>query len=54
MMHKSTDIELLLGSLNVLWSLPLAVATAHNAVGALLLLMLVTVNFAPPQDQLLR
>lgn len=41
-------LQLLLGSLNVLWALPLAVATLHNAVGALLLLVVVTVNFAPP------
>jgi heme a synthase len=41
-------LQLLLGTLNVVWSLPLAVATAHNGVGALLLLLLVTVNFAPP------
>ncbi len=42
-------LQLLLGSLNVVWSLPLAVATGHNAVGALLLLLVVAVNFAPPQ-----
>lgn len=40
-------VQLLLGSLNVLWALPLWVATLHNAVGAMLLLALVTVNFAP-------
>jgi len=28
----------------------LSVATAHNGVGALLLLTMVTVNFAPPED----
>jgi cytochrome c oxidase assembly protein subunit 15 len=43
-------VQLLLGALNVVWSLPLAVATAHNGVGALLLLAMVTVNFAPPKD----
>ena len=43
-------VQLLLGTLNVVWSLPLAVATAHNGVGALLLLAMVTVNFAPPKD----
>ena len=43
-------VQLLLGTLNVVWSLPLAVATAHNGVGALLLLAMVTVNFAPPED----
>ena len=47
-------LQLVLGSLNVVWSLPLAVATAHNAVGALLLLLMVAVNFAPLQDRLLR
>ena len=43
-------VQVLLGVLNVVWSLPLAVATAHNACGALLLLALVTVNFAPAAD----
>ncbi len=43
-------IQLVLGTLNIVWSLPLAVATAHNAVGALLLLAMVTVNFAPPKE----
>ena len=40
-------LQLVLGVLNVVWNLPLAVATAHNGVGALLLLAVVTVNFAP-------
>lgn len=35
--------QLTLGLLNVLWSLPLPVATAHNAGAALLILLLVTV-----------
>lgn len=43
-------VQIILGSLNVVWSLPLSVATAHNGVGALLLLTMVTVNFAPPED----
>ena len=43
-------LQVLLGILNVVWSLPLAVATAHNAVGALLLLCLVAVNCAPPKE----
>ena len=43
-------MQLTLGVLNVVWSLPLAVATAHNAVGALLLLALVSVNFAPAKE----
>lgn len=34
-----------LGLSNVIWSLPLAVAVAHNACGALLLLALVTLNY---------
>lgn len=42
--------QILLGILNVVWSLPLGIATAHNAFGALLLLALVTVNFAPAAD----
>lgn len=40
-------VQLTLGVLNIVWTLPLAVATAHNAVGALLLLAVVAVNFAP-------
>lgn len=36
-----------LGILNVVWALPLINATLHNVVGALLLLTIVTVNFAP-------
>lgn len=39
--------QITLGILNVVWVLPLLNATAHNTVGALLLLMLVTINFAP-------
>ena len=42
--------QLGLGILNVVWSLPLGIATAHNAFGALLLLAMVTVNFAPAAD----
>jgi heme a synthase len=37
--------QVALGITNVLAHLPLAVAVAHNAVGALLLLVMVTVNF---------
>ena len=44
-------LQLLLGTLNVVWALPLWIATAHNAVGALLLLSLVTVNFAPLRSE---
>ena len=43
-------VQITLGVLNVVWSLPLAVATAHNACGVLLLLAMVTVNFAPPNN----
>lgn len=43
--------QLTLGVLNVVWSLPLSVATAHNGFGALLLLALVTVNFAPANSK---
>jgi cytochrome c oxidase assembly protein subunit 15 len=39
--------QITLGILNVVWVLPLLNATAHNTVGALLLLVLVTINFAP-------
>ena len=38
-------VQVALGIGNVLWSLPLPVATAHNAVGAALLLVLVSVNY---------
>ncbi len=44
-------LQLLLGTLNIVLRLPIAVATAHNGVGALLLLAMVTVNFAPPGKQ---
>ena len=39
--------QITLGILNVVWVLPLLNATAHNTVGALLLLVLVTINFSP-------
>jgi cytochrome c oxidase assembly protein subunit 15 len=38
-------VQLLLGILNVVLVLPLGNATLHNAVGALLLLAMVTVNY---------
>lgn len=38
-------IQVCLGLSNVIWSLPLWVAVAHNAGGALLLLSLVTLNY---------
>lgn len=38
-------LQILLGLSNVYFSLPLAVAVAHNAIGALLLIVLVTINF---------
>lgn len=38
-------LQLLLGMLNVVWSLPLPVAVAHNGVAALLLLVTVLVNY---------
>lgn len=37
-------LQILLGIANVVFSLPLVVATAHNAVAAVLLLVMVTVN----------
>lgn len=42
--------QILLGILNVVLMLPLNIATAHNAVGALLLLSLVTVNYRALRD----
>lgn len=38
-------VQVALGIGNVLWSIPLAVATSHNAGGALLLLIMVTVSY---------
>jgi heme a synthase len=43
-------LQLLLGVLNVIMELPLVVATAHNAVGALLLVVVVTVNYRAFRD----
>lgn len=42
--------QILLGILNVVLMLPLDIATAHNAVGALLLASLVTVNYRAFRD----
>ena len=39
------SLQVALGIGNVVLSLPIAVATAHNAVGAALLLTLVSVNY---------
>lgn len=39
-------IQLMLGVANVIMSLPLLIAVAHNAVGAILLLVMVTINHA--------
>ncbi len=39
-------IQVSLGTSNIIFSLPLAVATAHNAVGAMLLLSMVTLVYA--------
>ena len=36
--------QISLGALNVLWVLPLPIAMAHNAVAALLLLIIITLN----------
>jgi cytochrome c oxidase assembly protein subunit 15 len=38
-------VQVLLGLSNIIWSLPLWVAVAHNAGGAMLLLSLVSLNF---------
>lgn len=45
-------LQIMLGILNVVLVLPLSVATAHNAGGALVLLTLVTVNFRAFRSQL--
>jgi len=37
-------LQISLGALNVLWVLPLPIAMAHNAVAALLLLIIITLN----------
>lgn len=39
------SLQLLLGISNIIWALPLAVAVAHNAVGALLLLVMVSLLY---------
>jgi cytochrome c oxidase assembly protein subunit 15 len=39
------SVQVLLGITNVLGSLPLPIAVAHNATAALLLITLVTLNF---------
>ncbi|HEX7034703.1 MAG TPA: COX15/CtaA family protein [Pseudomonadales bacterium] len=44
-------LQLTLGVLNVVLVLPLGIATAHNAGGALLLLSLVTVNYRAFRDE---
>lgn len=38
-------LQVVLGMSNIIWSLPLFVAVAHNAVGALLLLTMVSLNY---------
>ena len=38
-------IQVALGISNIIWSLPLWVAVAHNAGGAFLLLSMVTLNY---------
>jgi len=38
-------LQVLLGMSNIIWSLPLPIAVAHNAVGALLLLSMVSLNY---------
>jgi len=38
-------LQIILGLSNVYFSLPLAVAVAHNGIGALLLIVVVTINF---------
>ncbi len=51
-------IQIALGVMNVVLTLPLPVATAHNATGALLLLGVITVNYrsfrvwGPPMSEL--
>lgn len=37
-------LQVALGMSNIFWQLPISIAVAHNAVGALLLLLLVTIN----------
>jgi cytochrome c oxidase assembly protein subunit 15 len=38
-------VQIALGLSNVIWLIPLSIAVAHNAVGALLLLSLVNLNY---------
>lgn len=45
-------LQIILGSLNVLWILPLPIAMAHNAIAGLLLLTLITLNISLSKYQL--
>lgn len=45
--------QICLGIGNVIWLLPLGVATLHNAVGALLLLAMVTVSYRAFREELI-
>lgn len=45
LMLAALTLQFILGLSNVIWLIPLPVAVAHNAVGALLLLSLVFLNF---------
>ena len=51
-------LQIILGIVNVLWLIPLPVAVAHNAGGAILLLMMVNLNYRlyllKPYDSLLK
>lgn len=44
-----TGLQIVLGGLNILWVLPLPIAMAHNAIAALLLLTLITLNISLPK-----
>lgn len=46
------SIQICLGALNVLWVLPLPIAMAHNAVAALLLLTIITLNISLYKKQI--
>ena len=52
LLATTLGVQILLGILNVVWVLPLSTATLHNTFGALLLLAVVTVNFAPQKTTL--
>jgi len=44
-LYSVLTLQILLGLSNIIWALPLFIAVAHNATGALLLLTMVTICY---------